>query len=71
MKNNWIEFPVLIHGIDPSMNPREHSRSYKHIIGLVNEELKKKGKKGFTEKPISIEWGWNSGKSNYNDKSKP
>lgn len=68
MADEWIEIPVLIHGVDPSINPRDHSRSYAKIINLINEELKKKDKKQLTEKPIAIEWGWDSRKSNENDK---
>ena len=68
MANEWIEIPVLIHGVDPIINPREHSKSYAKIINLINQELKKRNKKQLTEKPITIEWGWDSRKSNENDK---
>ena len=68
MSENWTEIPVLIHGVDPSTNPKEHSRSYNNIISLINQQLKKQNKKQFTEKPISVEWGWDSGKSNQSDK---
>jgi len=68
MTDEWIEIPVLIHGVDPSINPRDHSRSYAKIINFINEELKEINKKQLTEKPITIEWGWDSKKSNENDR---
>jgi hypothetical protein len=63
MKKEWLEIPVLIHGIDARLNPKEHSKAYARVIKLINKELLKQGKEPFTEKPISVEWGWNSGQS--------
>jgi len=68
MAEEWLEIPVLIHGIDLRLNPRGHSEAYARVVKLINKELLKQGKQPFTEKPISVEWGWYSGQSTENDR---
>lgn len=67
-EDKWLEIPVLIHGVDPRMRPEGHGADYASILNLINRELKKQGKKPFSEKPIAVEWGWDSGQSKENDR---
>lgn len=64
----WLEIPVFIHGIIPTLKPEKHDEEYDFLLKLINKSLIRKGKLPFTESPITIEWGWESGESQENDR---
>jgi len=54
----WIEIPILVHGISPNRDARDHDNEYKALIDGVNRYLK--NQQFDWEQAIKIEWGWDS-----------
>jgi len=54
----WLEVPVLIHGITTAAYPTSHGPAYAAFLARVNGALAAAGKRPFDEPAITVEWGW-------------
>lgn len=68
--SSWIEIPVFIHGITPEADPDEpsHEDQYGALYQNINQALESRGKEPFKQPYIGVEWGWDSGQSEEEDR---
>ncbi len=67
--HQWLEIPVFVHGITPTDKPGTHHAEYHALYMLIQEELQKiPDKQGFDHPPLEVEWGWDSGQAETNDR---
>jgi hypothetical protein len=66
-EREWLEVPVLIHGITSEREPASHAPNYFAFLRLVNAALTARGKPTLEATPIMVEWGWEAslGKDKY------
>ena len=64
----WVEVPVLIHGITPEPNPRGHVEEYRALMDGVNGALRRYHEQPLSSHRIDVEWGWESGQSQEDDR---
>ncbi len=64
----WVEVPVLIHGITPEPDPQGHAEAYRALMDGVNGALRRQGKQPLSSHRIDVEWGWESGQSREDDR---
>ncbi len=57
-RGDWLEVPVIIHGITEKLCSKSHGELYRDFIAGVNRELDTLGKDPIQGELVDVEWGW-------------